>query len=304
MENESTSVACERALEVYDANVSSLEVAKTYLKAEMPNVLSADSSQKNKLIKESLDNLSEKQIWRLLEAISYTYRMNGVFHETTNTAKQWVDVEMPIEAITLTSTKPHINDIVYSLAINRQPFEFSEYLRNYFANHHNEADDPEKLNEFRPSSDIKSLKDAKLIMRENGSLIEMVDGTHRLIAATLLGAHSVRTLVSLPNGQTSKKMIGDSSFNTLRDLYESTDSSKKRKKIIEVTAMLGKNSTDGVEAIQNYWIDHPRSILMKMAGKKVLEIINNKQELGIFDAIQQITPSQERLKKYFRRFIG
>jgi len=301
MENESTSVACERALEVYDANVSSLEVAKTYLKAEIPNIFSASALQNSKAMGESLDNLSEKQIWRLLEAISYTYRMNSVFHETTDTSKRWLDIKLPIDAITLTGTKPHIDDIVLSPEVNRSPRNFGRFLIDYFDEHQSISDDPLLINEFRPKKDLKQLAYSKLIMRESGDSIEMVDGTHRLMAAVLLGAQSVRTLINIPNYHEPKTMIGDSSFLTLRELYEKTASWNKRRQVMNVAAMLAENSTDGRDAIYNYWIEHPRSQRIKMAGQKVLDIIKNQQNIRTIDIIEPIIPSIKKIRGWLSK---
>ena len=65
-------------------------------------------------------------------------------------------------------------------------------------------------------------------------------------------------------------MKGDSTFLTMRLQYEEAISDEDREHILNACTLLARSSTDGVEAIQNYWIEHPRSDAIKTAGRNLL----------------------------------
>lgn len=242
-----------RALTTYAEYVSRPDVARGYLKVELENIFGGNVRSDSGDVGESLDKLSDQQINRLLEAISYTYRMNGTFHTVTDESLDWMDVELPIDTIQLTQIKPHINEIVYSPDIQRNPFAFAAFLGDYFAAHPDPLDDPQQLHEFRPRP---SQVPTNIITSETNDTIEVFDGNHRLINAAMLGEVSIRAFAGIPNGRESITMKGDSVFLTLRLQFEASQSSVERLHILETCLLLAKTSTDGYEAIESYWVDH------------------------------------------------
>lgn len=264
------SITRSNALEIYAENVPYRDVARAYLEAEIPNILGNSISTEHGTLHDSLGLLSDDQIDRLLESLSYSYRMNGVFHTVTDTAHEWLDVELPIDAMTLTGTKPHINDIVYSDEIRNRPAAFAEYLADYFDKYPDAMEDPAGLDEFRPKTDLDQILSAKIITAERGGRIEMVDGIHRLVTSSILGAVSIRAYAATHNGKESLTMKGDSTFLTLRLQYESVSTDEAREHIFATCLLLARASTDGAKAIETYWIDHPMSTDIKDAGKRLL----------------------------------
>lgn len=243
-----------RAVTIYDENVPRVDVARDYVEVELGNIVGENIRSDNGSIGESLARLDQHQVNRLLEAVSYTYRMNGTFHAITDESLDWMDVELPIDAIQLTKITPHVSEIIYSDDINRSPLAFAAFLGDYFADHPDPADDPDKLNEFRPRPQAD--KATRLITSESDGAIEIFDGNHQLVNAAQLGAVSVRAFAGVPNGRESIGMKGDSVFLTLRLQFEKAESSEERVHILETCILLAKSSTDGRQAIQSYWIDH------------------------------------------------
>lgn len=274
-----SSLTLTRATKIFSPLVSHLDVARSYLKVELTQALQLYDSALIAIANASIDALAEEQVWRLLEALSYTYRMNGVFHSVTNGGLSWTEIELPIDTITLTGTKPHINDIVYSESINRQPRAFAQYLRSYFEAHSNPHDDPHDLNEFRPRTNEAILMSSPIMTVERKGRIDMLNGTHRLIAGALHGDETVRAYGGIPNGKPLLSMAGDSVFLTLRLLYEKTEPIKQRAHIIETTTLLALASTDGAQAIRTYWTTHPRSQSIQSAGEEILKRIQPDDSL-------------------------
>ncbi|MDB5183859.1 MAG: hypothetical protein JWO07_540 [Candidatus Saccharibacteria bacterium] len=257
-----------RALVIYDEDVPPTDVARGYLQVELGNVFGENLRSDAGSIDESLETLSVSQVNRLLEAVSYTYRMNGTFHKVTDASLDWMDVELPLDAILLTKIKPHISEIVYSSDIQRSPIAFAAFLGEYFSHHPDLADDPQDLNEFRPRSLAGNA--TSLITSESDGVIEVFDGNHRLTNAALLGAVSVRVFAGIPNGRESISMKGDSVFLTLRLEYEKAESSEERVHILETCLLLAKSSTDGRDAIHSYWVEHALTEEVASEGKVML----------------------------------
>src|ERR1700704_1368169 len=134
------SLTAESAITVYDPDVDRLRLARYYLESELPTIINTTSQHVSEAIGKSIDNLSPAQVWRLLEAVSSTYRVNGVFLLITDRSVNWQEVDLPLDAITMTGTKPHINEIVYSSKIQRNPRQFAAFLKDYFKNHPDAAD--------------------------------------------------------------------------------------------------------------------------------------------------------------------
>lgn len=269
------------ATTIYDQQVDRLTVARYYLESELPNIIRSHEEPATQVIHNSIEALEPEQVWRLLEALSYTFRINGVFARITDEGLDWKEVELPIQAISLSGTRPHINDIVYSEEIQRDPQRFAAYLNNYFDQHPQPEDDPQGLNEFRPRS--RAIRHETLFTHEREGRTEMLDGTHRLIALAMAGVKSLRCYSAVLNGKPRRSRRGDSTFATLQKAY--THMPEHRSAILEVTEALARDSVDGMDAVQTYWIDYPRSPELKQAGQELLNKLRSPA---------RSTPSQEQ----------
>lgn len=268
------SITLQVATKVYNREVSRLEVARYYLKTEMPNIITVSSSSTSSDIDHSIDTLREDQIWRLLEAMSYTYRMNGLFHLITNRAFDWVEVELPTSVIALNGMTPAVNKVVYSKQINCDVTKFCAYLKRYFQAHPKGGDDPEGLGELRPRGG--DIANSKLMTIERQGKVTITDGMHRLIEYAQSGTQSVRAYAGVRNGKVAKHMAGDSTFLTLRHLYGKYRTDEQRKQILDVTTMLARSSTDGRRAVKTYWIDHVQTKKKKDIGRNIMKKLNRK----------------------------
>jgi hypothetical protein len=270
------SITLTQATSIYKKDVDRLELARNYLRAELPTIIATHSQTVTEAINDSLERLNEERMWRLLEALSYTFRMNDVFSCITNQALDWYELELPLGAITLGGTKPSTNKLVYSPTVKRNPILFARYLNRYFKAHPDIGDDPEDLNDFRPKD--REVVHNIVMTRERAGKIVMLDGTHRLIAQAMLGADSIHTYSATPNAKRPLSMVGDSSFLTLRKMYERYQNLEQREAIKDVTTMLARSSSDGRHAIKAYWIEYPRTPLLKEAGEDILEKASPKHK--------------------------
>lgn len=262
------SLSLEHAKQVLEYNVNREEVAHTYLAAELPRI----AGKKARLLEKT-----SKGLWRTLEALSYSYRANDVFHAVTDESFDWHKLKLPIDSITLTGVKPHINDIVFSSGIDRQPLRFASYLTQYFYEHPD--DDPEDLNEFRPTEGPLDPSLATLLTVERGDAVNILDGTHRLMKQAMLGKKAIEVYAGVPNGQESRHMIGDTTFLTLRHLFESADGATERRNIIKTTVLMARKSIDGYAAVLEYWIEHPRDPAVQQAGQDILDRLSQPDML-------------------------
>lgn len=268
MAKQSGSLTLGEATRVNGRPADRLHLARYYLESEFPNVVGSQDPAVVKAIEGSIRALDEQRTWRLLEALAQTYRANDMLALITGRSVDWYDLELPISAITLTGMKPHIDALVLSKAINRDPFKFAQYLNNYFEQHPGLDDDPGDLNEFRRQDD--HLRHPILFTREHRGKIGMLDGSHRLVALARTGAQTVRVYAAVPNGRPERRMTGDAAFLMLRLLYKRYPRDEDRQKILDVTVMLAKLSTDGKRSIQSYWIDHVRTPTVRKAGAELL----------------------------------
>ena len=243
---------------------SRLDVAQSYLRAELPNIAKGID------VDASIDALSVKETWRMLEALSKSYRMNGVFRSITDTSVDWRHVELPIGAISLTGIKPHINDIVYSDEIMNDPRRFADYLHDYFDQYPDANEDPLVLNEFRPRGSEIDPSISTLLTIEREDQMDILDGTHRLIAMAMLGRTSICAFAGIKSNEGRGYMIGDSTFLTMRLQYEAAETDEEREAIVMTTVLLCKASTDGWSAVKEYWIEHPRDDEIKRVGRQIL----------------------------------
>ena len=147
---------------------------------------------------------------------------------------------------------------------------FADYIRDYFDLFPDADDDPQGLNEFRPTTPIEDIRANNIITDERYGLILIRDGSHRLITSALLGATSIRAFSGVPNGRESLSMKGDSTFLTLRIQFEAAQDDDERDSILHTCFLLANSSSNGSSAISNYWIDHAPNMEVADAGERIL----------------------------------
>jgi hypothetical protein len=249
--------------------VPKAEIARYYLRAELPNVLVTEAAATLRAaVDRGVAALSEQDLWRLLEAMSFRYRLNRVFAVLTDTATEWHEVDLPLAAIRMTGVMPRIDDIVYSTEIDRDPIRFVALLRDYFAGHP-DGDDPSGLGIFRPRGEQVALP-IVLLDTEDGRPA-MLDGTFRLVEMALAGAGTIRGYWAVRTARSGRAMAGDSAFVQLRDLYQRHRADPALAAAVLATArLLAADSTDGPAAIATYWVEHPRDPEIKRTGEALL----------------------------------
>jgi len=261
--------AVEHQEKIIREHVARIDVARYYLESELIGIFRADDRPFAETTQSVIAEKSEREIWRLLEALSYTYRINGVFSYVTNKGVDWHEAEISVDAIALTGFNPVVDKIVASESVGRHPAVFAKYLQAYFAKHPNDNDDPGRLNEFRPKKTTGSY-DRILVFERRGRLY-MLDGGHRLVALAMDGIEKVSAYVAAPNDKKNRSMRGDSTFETLRSIYDKARNEQDRTAILATTRILMNRSIDGRDAVKKYWIEHGRKQKVVDAGYTLLE---------------------------------
>lgn len=239
------------------------EVVKKYLLSELSKIFSGDEFQIE--LERGIDSLSEKALWRLLEALSFNFRLNGMFWCLSNNGFVWREEEVDCAQLTLTRMNPDIDAVTHSESIQNSPIAFRNYLISYFENHPD--DDPEHLGQFRPSG--KSIQYPFIFLLEEEGKLKLLDGSNRLIAHISKGENKIRAFIGKKIREENSR-IGDSVFWLLRRLYERTEDKEEKSSILSVVKMLIKSSSDGFDAVQNYWIKHAKTEEVKKVGQKLI----------------------------------
>lgn len=247
-------------------NVTQLEVAKYYLKVEFTKLF-PDASLET--IQSGIDNLKDKNIYPLLEAMSFTYHLNGVFYNLTKEGYIWNEETWDVSELILTGMDPNVNKVIFSDEVNGDALKFKKYLRNYFEN--NTVSDPEGLFSYMPSS--KEIYFPKLLMKEKDGKVLMLDGSHRLTEMLLNDVETVHAFVGHPviskKEEDRKVHMGGSTFIMLTIAYKNGNA-EERNAVLTVVRQLIKRSLDGKDQVQKYWVDRQRDEEVKKAGEELL----------------------------------
>lgn len=253
-----------KPLKVLRKTVASSEIGRYYLKSEFNRLFLLDKKINN-AIDERIDSLDENTFWRLLEALSFSLRLNWMFWFIGSDKFTWNEEVWQVENITLTGMDPNIDKVIHSEEINSNPLRFSEYLEKYFKLH--PEDDPEGLEQFRNHS--REVAYTKLTLRESDGKIKILDGSNRLMNLVRNGAREITAFVAHETNPKGKMKIGDSTFYLLRFLYEKSNE-EDQKAILATTKRLMQEASDGKTAVKSYWVDHVRDEELKKLGKKLL----------------------------------
>ena len=65
-------------------------------------------------IKETIQDLSEGKIWALLEAMSFTYHLNGVFYNIGRDNYTWKEEVWHVKDLILTGMDSKVNKVIFS----------------------------------------------------------------------------------------------------------------------------------------------------------------------------------------------
>jgi hypothetical protein len=251
--------------EIIRANVTPEEVGRYYIKSELSRIFPGPAEFRA-IMDKRVDELEGEEFWRLFEALSFSFRLNGVFHFVGNSGFSWGEEKWKISQLTLNRVNPDINAVTYSAGIGRSPIKFRDYLREYFADH--PQDDPKKLGQFRPNDNPVNYP--RVLLREENGEITLLDGTNRLMKLMFLSQKEVVAFVGRKTGKEGRVRIGDSTFLRLRNLYEKGDKNQKAA-VLKVVRMLLDISLDGSSAVENYWVRHARDETSRGVGKRLLK---------------------------------
>lgn len=242
--------------------IPSIEIANAYLIVELSRIFPGDSFQNG--LEDNIGKLSEQDVWRLLEALSFTYRLNGVFWSISDDGYVWSKEEVSCDSLVLTGMNPQVDKITYSETIQNNPLKFRDYLITYFKKFPNS--DPKGLNQFRQKG--ITIKYPTIILTAKDEKFYLLDGSNRLIAHLLNGNTTINAYVGrkIKNG---KMKLGDSTFWLLRHIYEKGNEITKQA-VLTIVKELVNSSSDGKDAIETYWISHVRDEKLKEVGKQIL----------------------------------
>lgn len=243
--------------------MNALDAARIYIVAELSKIFSRDEAQEE--LARGVNSLSEKETWRLLEALSFSYRLNGMFWYLSDDGYEWRIEEIEVARVTLTGMNPIIDAITHSDAVQNDPTKFRDYLLNYFKEH--PKDDPKKLNQLRPSG--KPIRYPTIFLKEDEGKLKLLDGSSRFIAYLLKGDTTVKTIIGKKTKE-GKPRFGDSTFLLLRKMYEK-GSKEEKESILGVVKKLMHECSDGRSAVENYWVAHARDEETKKAGERLTQ---------------------------------
>ena len=175
-----TSTPLLKPIKTLRENISNIEVAKYYLEIEFSKLF---KNVEVSHITETIEKLSDSKIWALLEAMSFTYHLNGVFFKLAREGYTWNEEIWNVGDVLLTEMDPNVNKIIFSEEVKGDALKFKHYLTNYFET--NPTSDPQKLFSYKPTN--RELKYPTLIAIRKDTKIAKFDCSHKLIELLLNG---------------------------------------------------------------------------------------------------------------------
>jgi len=162
--------------------VEAIEVQKSYIVAELSKFASENAkTQFADGLREKLAALSQDDIGRLTEALSVTYRKNGVFRHIGSSA-EWFEVAVPVDKVYLTRTNKRESDILEKLP---DPWSLGSLVERL------KSGEVKGLEDFQDRGGaIVEPKTIGVLMadeREESRKVKIIDGMHRLPALVLRG---------------------------------------------------------------------------------------------------------------------
>lgn len=234
------------------------EVANYYIECELENIVKADSLQ---LVKDQHHHNTA----RLLEALSFTYRANGVFDYVENDRYQWEIRKVAVDDILLGGMGQKLTELIYSDEVGRSPRKFIDYFNSH--------QDDKRLRELKPRP-VSQNRQIILLRQHEGTLITL-DGSHRFLSMIMNGASMVTAYIATLVDKDAKPMIGDATFLRLRELWRQTNDTEFKQAIEQTILGMIAASSDGVQAVQAHWISMAPDEQVKHIGQELLDKLNN-----------------------------
>jgi len=263
------SATLKKAIRVIDTHVDPRKVGEECIRAELHRLFRWHKARLDTEM-QRIKGLNTLDFFRLLEAFSFTYRLNGVFYRVGHEKFSWVEVILSIDDIVLTGINPRANEIIQSEDIGRKPSRFAQYLCEYFE-HNTDGDIDPDLVEFIVDESLEDLESEIILAQEKDGEVRIFDGSHRLLALGQKGVENIRCYVAIEAPEhRALPMRGAAVFLHLRQLFERTDDDEMRGHIIAVTRQLARTSSDGAKEVQTYWIDYATADFVADAGREIL----------------------------------
>jgi len=259
-----------KPIKILAKNIPTVDVARYYLEIEFFKLFKNRTQEMSDTIIKTMKELSDSKIWELLEAISFTYHLNGVFYNIGRENYTWNMETWHVKDLILTGMDSKANKVIFSERINGDAIKFKKYLLHYFDKAGEE--DPEGLLSYKPSK--KPIPFDKLLMKEQNGKIHMLDGSHRLVEMLLADKNEVTAFVGHPDTEEAenrpKNKIGKSIFILLTILFKKGNE-EERSAVLTVLKQLINNSTDGHANAVQYWIERQLDKEIKEAGIDILQ---------------------------------
>lgn len=233
------------------------EVAKYYIQCELDNIVVGENVQ---LVEQHYANNTT----RLLEALSFTYRINHVFDCVEDGTYTWYKREVAVDDIVLLGIGEALTPIIYSEAVQQNPRKFVEYIRQH-------QDEPD-FDELRPHS--VPVNRRTVILMEHEGRLAILDGSHRFLSMVQQGAETVQAYVAVAANPSSKPMIGDATFVRLRKLWERTDDLAFQQAIEQTVLGMMEASSDGARAVERYWASPNQKESVRAVGRRLLDMMS------------------------------
>jgi hypothetical protein len=235
-------------------NVDKDTVAKYYIECELDNIVTGENIR-------LAEGLYHTNTSRLLEALSFTYRANGVFDYLEGGQFQWNERVVSIDEITLGGMSPEITKVIYSDEVKQSPHKLIEFVHNHPGDKRFEEIQPRDVPENRQT----------LLLREEDGIIKMLDGSHRFLAMAMSGKTSFRAYIATATHNEAKPMIGDTVFLRMRRLWQKTTDPIFKASIEKTVVGMIRETSNGAHSVQIYWVDAAPNQEVRTAGKRLLE---------------------------------
>jgi|SRR5579862_5146333 len=169
--------------------VSSIDVARYYLKSEFGHIFPGQAEE----LYPAIDRFHDSKVWRLTEALSTFYRLNGVWWVINNPNFSWTLETVSIDRIVLTGVGDNpLSNLIRSEKINREPAKLRSYLKDYYSKF---PEDP-KGYDVQPTNRPIELESVMLAEVKDG--LRLIDGSHRFIELLQAGINEVKAYVARP----------------------------------------------------------------------------------------------------------
>lgn len=254
--------------EILKVGVDRRTVGETYLASELHKIFRWEKDELAQHM-QAVTSLTDEDFYKFLEALSFTYRLNGVFYRVGSEKYTWVEAIVPIEDLTLTGINPAVDAVVQRSDIQHHPVAFANFLKEHFQEH----EDPSQLpfHMLLPDESV-DLENQVLFAQEKHDQIRMFDGGHRLLAMAQLGIESCRMYIAISkeNAAQIPQMRGPAVFLHLRKAFEAATDPEVRSSIVTVCRELVATSSDGEKAVHTYWIEYAQDDEVRAAGQSIL----------------------------------